>query len=132
MKNKIILIRPENVYRYNNYPPLNLICLGSILRKNGFDVTIINSILEKDAFKTIQAELNDALVVGITMLTSEVPDALKVSHFIKKQADIPIIVGGWHCTLFPEQMANCENIDYVIMGEGRSIFSRLQKTFAKV
>lgn len=118
MKNKIILIRPENVYRYNNYPPLNLICLGSILRKNGFDVTIISSILEKDAYKTIQTELNDALVVGITMLTSEVPDALKVSNFIKKQADIPIVVGGWHCTLFPEQMANCENIDYVIMGDG--------------
>jgi len=118
MRNKILLIRPENVYSYNNYPPLNLISIGSVLKSAGYDVKIINCAFEKDSLKTIETELGGTLFVGISLLTSEVPDAYKIIRFIKEKSDIPIVVGGWHCTLFPEQMAKCEYVDYVVAGEG--------------
>jgi anaerobic magnesium-protoporphyrin IX monomethyl ester cyclase len=118
MTQKILLIRPSNVYNYNNYPPLNLILLGSSLRVAGFEIEIINSALEPDFFRHLKSSLPDALLVALTILTPEVPDALKIMKFIKENSEVPIVVGGWHCTLFPEQMAESKYVDYVIPGEG--------------
>lgn len=118
MSNKILLIRPQNIYNYNNYPPLNLIFLASRLRSAGYHIKIINSAFEKDHLKTISAELEGALFAGLTLLTSEVPDAYNIMKFIKENSNVPVVVGGWHCTLFPEQMAGSQYIDYVVTGEG--------------
>ena len=118
MSNNILFIRPRNVYNYNNYPPLNLICLGSVLKQKGFNVNIINCALEKEPFETIKSYLNDVLFVGVSFVTSECPDAYKIIKFIRSLTKAPIVVGGWHCTLFPQQMADCKDIDYVVAGEG--------------
>lgn len=118
MSNKILLIRPQNIYHYNNYPPLNLISLGSALKSAGYRVKIINSAFEKNHLKAISEELKGALLAGITLLTSEVPDAYDIIKHIKENSDVPVVTGGWHCTLFPEHMANSEYVDYVVAGEG--------------
>lgn len=118
MSNKILLVRPHNIYNYNNYPPLNLICIGSKLKSVGYNVEIINCAFEKDYLNTIDRELKDSLLVGISLLTSEAPDAYKIMKHIKEISNVPVVVGGWHCTLFPEQMADCKYADYVIAGEG--------------
>ncbi len=118
MLNKVLLIRPQNVYNYNNYPPLNLISIGSVLKTAGYDVRIINCAFEKEHLEVIGKEIKSALFAGITLLTSEAPDAYRIMKHIKENFDIPIVVGGWHPTLFPEQMANCEYVDYVVAGEG--------------
>ncbi len=115
---KIILIRPENIYNYNNYPALNLILIGSSLRAAGYDVKIINCAFEKDPLQTIKSELSGALFAGISLLTSEAPESFRIMKFIKENSVVPVVVGGWHCTLFPEQMAECEYVDYVVAGEG--------------
>jgi radical SAM superfamily enzyme YgiQ (UPF0313 family) len=118
MTKKILLIRPANVYNYNNYPPLNLILLASSLKKAGFHPEIINSAFELELRSKLRDLLPDTLLVAITMLTPELPDALEIMKFIKQNSSVPIIVGGWHCTLFPEQMAASDLVDYVIPGEG--------------
>lgn len=118
MLNKILLIRPQNVYNYNNYPPLNLICIGTKLKPAGYDVKIINCAFEENHLKTIAGEIKDSLFAGISLLTSEAADAYRIIKHIKENSDIPVVVGGWHTTLFPEQMAACEYVDYVIAGEG--------------
>lgn len=118
MFNKILLIRPQNVYNYNNYPPLSLISIGSKLKTAGYDVKIINCAFEIDPLHVIDKEIEGALFGGISLLTSETPDAYRIIKHIKENFDVPIVVGGWHPTLFPEQMANCEYVDYVIAGEG--------------
>lgn len=118
MSNKILLIRPENTFNYNNYPPLNLINLATVLKNKGYDVEIINCVIEANSLKIIEGKLSDCLFIGITMLTPEVPHAYEIMKFVKSKSDTPIVVGGWHCTLFPEQMTACQYIDYVVVGEG--------------
>jgi anaerobic magnesium-protoporphyrin IX monomethyl ester cyclase len=118
MADEIILIRPKNIYNYNNYPPLNLINLASVLKLNKYNVSIINAHLEEDVLAVINKKLEDCLFIGITLLTGDVPDAYRIMKFIKANSNIPIVVGGWHCTLFPEQMADLEYVDYVVAGEG--------------
>lgn len=120
MPEKILLIRPQNVYNYNNYPPLNLICIASKLKSVGYKVKIINCSLEKDYLEVIGRELDDSLFAGISLLTSESPDAYVIMRYIKEHSDVPVVVGGWHSTLFPEQMADCKYVDYVIAGEGEA------------
>ena len=115
---KVLLIRPRNVYNYNNYPPLNLISIGSVLKTAGYDVRIINCAFEKEPLEIIGKELNGALFAGISLLTSEAPDAYRIMKYVRDSSDVPVVVGGWHCTLFPEQMAGCEYVDYVVVGEG--------------
>lgn len=118
MPGKIVLIRPQNIYNYNNYPPLSLISLGSRLRSAGYTVKIIDTAFEKDHLKAIGDELDGALLAGVTLLTSEVPDTYRIVKFVKEHSNVPVVAGGWHCTLFPEQMASSSYIDYVVVGEG--------------
>ncbi|MBN2057350.1 MAG: B12-binding domain-containing radical SAM protein [Candidatus Saganbacteria bacterium] len=118
MPNKILLIRPNNVYNYNNYPPLSLISIGSQLEAAGFDIKIIDCVFEADHLKTIGDELKDALLVGISLMTSEAPDAYQIMKYVKESSSVPVMVGGPHCTLFPQQMADCKYVDYVVAGEG--------------
>ena len=118
MTNKVLLVRPRNIYNYNNYPSLGLIHIGTALEMNGYDVKIISCCLEENPLATVKKELVECLLVGITVLTAEVPDAYRIMKFVKENSKVPIVVGGWHSTLFPEQMADCEYIDYVVAGEG--------------
>ncbi|MDD5006794.1 MAG: radical SAM protein [Syntrophorhabdaceae bacterium] len=118
MTDKVLLIRPQNIYGYNNYPPLNLISLGTQLEKAGYKVRIVNCAFEPEPLKTIGIELKSSLFAGISIVTSEVSDAYNLVKFIKEKSNIPVVVGGWHCTLFPEQMAESEYVDYVVAGEG--------------
>lgn len=120
MPSKILLIRPANVYNYNNYPPLNLILLASALKTGGFLPEIINSAFEPDIETVLKDRLPGTLLVAITLLTPEVPDAVRIMQCIRDISDVPIVVGGWHCTLFPEQMAASRCVDYVIPGDGES------------
>jgi len=127
MLNKILLIRPANVYNYNNYPPLNLILLASSLKDAGFSPEIINSAFEPELKSKLRDLLPDTLFVAITMLTPEVPDAMEIMKFIRHNSTVPVVIGGWHCTLFPEQMAKSDLVDYVIQGEGESHIVQLAR-----
>lgn len=128
MTDKVLLIRPQNVYNYNNYPPLNLISIGSKLKSAGYKVEIINCAFERNPLETISNKLRDVLFAGISLLTSESPDTYQIIKYIKQISNIPTAVGGWHCTLFPEQMANCEYVDYVIAGEGEDHIVEIAET----
>lgn len=130
MKPRILLVRPANIFNYNNYPSLGLISIASALRAGGYEVTIINSFLEKDPLAAIARELNNALFVGITLLTSEVPDAHRIIRFIRERSKVPIVVGGWHTTLFPDQMAAPEEIDHVVAGEGEAHIVKIAEMIA--
>lgn len=115
---KVLLIRPRNVYNYNNYPPLGLISLGSSLEAQGHRVQIINCALEKAPLWRIANELWGTDLVGISFLTSEVPDAYLLLKNIRTFTEVPIVAGGIHPTLFPEQVQGSGLVDYTVVGEG--------------
>ncbi len=71
-------------------------------------------------------------VVGITSTTSMVPDAYRIARIAKAQSrDIKVIMGGPHATFTPEiTLTESPETDYVVRGEGESIFSNLLDFFA--
>lgn len=114
---KVILVQPKctgNIV----YIPLGLLHLATILNNNGYEVKIIDTNFEKNYLKLFSKELKDALLVGITVNTSQVKDALEISMAIKSLSSVPIVWGGWHPTLFPEQTNSDNLVDFVIVNEG--------------
>lgn len=125
-KGKVVLIRPKNIFNYSNYPPLSLLAIGSVLKMEGYYVKIIDASKDKKFKDLLRSECKDALVFGITAYTSEVRHGIEISDFLKKNFfDTPIVWGGCHATLLPEQVCKDISVDYVIVGEGEYSFLNL-------
>ena len=65
--------------------------------------------------QTVQAQKPD--VIGITIMTTKIASAIRTANVLKENfSDIPIIAGGPHATLIPEQCFRVDSIDYVMRG----------------
>lgn len=140
-KQNVLLINlpPSPDYKYMNpgslYPATGILLIGTILKKQGLNVKIIDGTTKKDyEQKTIEAINDDTIMVGFSVMTSQVPLALNLSKIIKaKHTDIPIVWGGIHPILFPEQTVQNPNIDMVVTGEGyETILDLLEYTTGRI
>jgi len=123
---KIVLIRPKNDVSIQSIP-LGLLHLGTVLDKEGCTVSIIDAAKYPNYKKLISEKIKDALLVGVTALTTEVKNAIEISDMIKNISDVPIIWGGCHPTLFPKQTCSDESVDFVCIGEGEYTMLELAK-----
>ncbi len=119
---KIVLIRPMSDTDSYSSPilriPLALLYVGSVLRRNGHEVKIIDVRAERNCNDMMIKECEDALIIGITALTSEVKWGLEVSQFLKDRFEIPIVWGGIHPSLYPRMTCEDSLVDYAVFGEG--------------
>lgn len=132
MKSSVVLVRPQNLYNIQNYPPLGLIQMGTVLSHAGYKVKImINDGKEHFAHHLIKAAA-DALFVGITATTAEVHDAIRLAKMLREAYGnkLPIVWGGWHVTLFPEQMEKSDLVDFAVVGEGEDAILKIAETLS--
>ncbi|MDP3789611.1 MAG: cobalamin-dependent protein, partial [Candidatus Omnitrophota bacterium] len=122
MNQKVLLIKPH--YNANEkYStavfPLGLLCLSTSLKDNGYNPVIIDATVYGDYMGEIAPHLEDAVAVGITAMSAQVYSGCKIAEFIrKKRPGLPIIWGGVHPTLYPEDTVNSPLADIVVLGEG--------------
>ena len=124
-KNKTLLIGVGNFFD-GNLPaepvaPLGIIYLGSYLFSRGYRVSLLDVNTEnRDAFFVhLKNELQDAGLVGLSVMTPLTNEGLQITKFVKKfDPTVPVVWGGFHATLFPELTLRNEYIDFVITGEG--------------
>ncbi|RMF97519.1 MAG: radical SAM protein [Candidatus Schekmanbacteria bacterium] len=65
-------------------------------------------------------------IVGITSVTPTYDSAVNISKIVKKiDNKIPVIFGGIHSSIFPEDVIKEDTIDFVVKGEGEETFSEL-------
>jgi radical SAM superfamily enzyme YgiQ (UPF0313 family) len=148
---KVLLIAPyinNNVdrdsYRDIFYPSAALLYLAGTLRGEkhspiilDFNNRVIHEIALKEDFlqycikvilKTIKLEKPD--LIGLNVLFSGTfPDVLQFANAIKKEnPKIKIAMGGIHpTTYYKEILNNCDEIDYVAIGEGEKSIIKLVK-----
>lgn len=68
-------------------------------------------------------------IVGISILTGKYGSALNIARLVKRfDSNIPVVVGGIHPTILPEEMLNNKEIDIVVRGEGEYTFLDLVRT----
>ena len=104
------------------YPSISVLLIGSLLKKNWYDVKIIDGLYCENYLELlinyIKEHEQDILYVGMSVMTTQVPFALNTSKKIKEKFDIPIVWGGPHPTLFPEQTISNKNVDIISINEG--------------
>lgn len=124
-RHTILLYNPQAVFFTM---PLALLALGSNLDPSRYQVIIVDGRLEKDALATLQAHADEALCLGITVLTgAPIRDALRVSRAMKaRRPSLPVIWGGWHPSLFPTLTLTDEpSVDITVQGQGEVTFAEL-------
>lgn len=68
-------------------------------------------------------------IVGFSVFTHNYQWALAVASLIKKSADIPVIFGGIHPTMLPQEVILNDCVDMVCVGEGEDAIVELLDSF---
>ena len=133
----VVLVHPCATLRRSVQPwcdlPLELIAVGSPLARAGYRVRIIDQRVDAGWREALEAELaRDPVCVGVTSTTGpQLRHALEVSRAVKALGATPVVWGGIHATLLPEQTLERPEIDYVVQGEGERAFEELVAALEK-
>lgn len=112
----------------NTIPSLGPLYICAVLEKDGFEVFLFDARIDNWAFDKLLAFKPD--VVGISTATSSYLRGLSIAKKIKETfSEIPVIFGGAHPTILPNEVINEPCVDYVIIGEGEYGFLELCKRF---
>jgi radical SAM superfamily enzyme YgiQ (UPF0313 family) len=105
--------------------PLSILQLGSYIMERGYEALLFDMRVQK--YEQIEDKLNDCLAVGFSCLTGiQIKYALELAVKLRKDHPrLPIIWGGIHPTLYPEQTMENDLVDFVVIGEGEETLYEL-------
>lgn len=130
-KGKVVLFYPA----HDGMPlsaPLCLLSLASPLLRAGFDVSLIDAAIEPNWSARVLQECSDALCLGISVLTGPmIHSAIHAAKLVKQtNRNFPVIFGGWHPSLLPDQTLNASFVDVVVRGQGEGTLLEIAKRLA--
>ena len=131
---KILLVSPSQRTVYGSemkpsYAPLGLLYIAACLEKESHKVEFLdfdNDYMDRNKFKNFVLRFKPE-VVGITSTTSTINHAKQIARDVKNISNIPIIVGGIHATIAPEDILKEDFIDFIVVGEGEVTIIKLIK-----
>jgi anaerobic magnesium-protoporphyrin IX monomethyl ester cyclase len=118
----IVLAKMENEEeRHALAPPFGILYLAHSLEQAGFSVQLIHETGIEANIKRL-TELVSAekpLFVGLSTLTGPtILPTMQASKAIKETQPVPVVWGGLHPTMLPQQTLMNDFIDIVVVGEG--------------
>lgn len=121
-------IKAGNLYVAPFEPPIGLACLSAFLKERGHEVHIIDMqglLMDSGELTRRIADYRPDLI-GITAMTTTLPEALQVAGLSRSCApQTAVVLGGVHPTLDPEGVLASVHVDFVIRGEGEIAFAGL-------
>lgn len=123
----------KRIYGYSM--PLGIAGLAAVLEKAGHKMAILDPcplrLTFSEIVEWIKRENPD--ILGISALTHVAKNAYAIADMLKKERpDIPIIIGGSHCTIFPYKVIEeCPSIDVVVIGEAEERIAQLAEAVAR-
>jgi anaerobic magnesium-protoporphyrin IX monomethyl ester cyclase len=113
--------------------PLNLLYPATTLIHAGFSVKIVDQFADPHW----ERNLHDALIerpicFGVSCMTGpQIIRALAASKFFKRlYPDVPVVWGGIHASILPEQTLENPYVDIAVIGEGEATLLDLVKALA--
>jgi radical SAM superfamily enzyme YgiQ (UPF0313 family) len=107
--------------------------LSSILKKEGYEVNLVFMALSEDYSKNYSLnELSQLLrlckgskLIGVNSFASTSKRAARIISFLKQKTNVPIIYGGVHATISPEDCIKVSDI--ICIGEGEETIVEIAK-----
>lgn len=114
-------------------PPHSVLSVAAPLQKKGYKVKIIDQRTDPDWKTHLTQEVqNKPICVGISTMTgTQIFYALEMAKLIRNltNGNIPIVWGGPHPSILPEQTLKNENVDAVCIGEGDETFLEMVEAY---
>ncbi len=125
---KIILLYPPTGWFDNYNTPTGLLYVGTVLRKEGYNVKLVDCSVEPNYNEILEKEIRDADILGIYAMSVHIKFLLPLLKRLKKINDKMLIIwGGPHAMLFHEQTAKSDFADIVCKGEGEEVMLEIVK-----
>jgi anaerobic magnesium-protoporphyrin IX monomethyl ester cyclase len=124
---KFLLIRTAEIKKKTavipypfSHPPLGLLYVAAAIEHAGHTVEIIDYLTDSDATSRIKNIVESVDAIGITLTIDQVRSAADVTSKIRaNHPEIPIILGGPHCTILPVQtLVEIKDADLCVVGDG--------------
>ncbi len=110
-------------------PPLGLLYVAAyLMRHRDHHVDVLDAQVEELSYTSLRDEIvrRRPDVVGITAMTFTLLDVIETARLVKSiNASTPVVLGGPHVHLFPDETLDLPEVDYVVMGEGEVTFAEL-------
>jgi len=122
----VVLFFPS-YYSDEAAPPLALIHLAAPLVAKGHEVRIVDSAVEDEPEKAVLAALEGACALGVSMVTGPmITQGVAVAAAVRAaRPEIPIVAGGWHPSILPEQTLRSPLFDAVAKGQGEDTLAEI-------
>lgn len=134
---RVVLISP-----YDNVVATGVRVLSSYLKLKGHSVNIVFLPFEhkgaiqsfdyaypNDVLNSVLEICNGASLVGISLTTNYFHRCVELTGFLKLHLKVPVVWGGIHPTLCPEECL--EHADFVLIGESENAFVELVSNLEK-
>lgn len=113
------------------FPPYELMSLGGIVRSLGGNVLLRDAIaenLQSEDVNSIIIQCKPDLVVSLCGFECFENDVSELELIKRKHPEIKIILFGHYVSVYPQEILDKTNIDFLILGEPELIFSDLYET----
>jgi radical SAM superfamily enzyme YgiQ (UPF0313 family) len=107
-------------------PHLGLAYLAAVSERRGDDVLVFDADVEDESIADAVRRFEPQLV-GITANTPQVKQAWRTAQAVKGVLDVPVILGGPHPSVLPEESAARPEVDIVVRGEGEQTWLDLSE-----
>ncbi|MFZ0477817.1 MAG: radical SAM protein [Terriglobales bacterium] len=120
-KNVVILFYPNptpgDVSQFR--VPYSLLYLERMVRDLDLEVILLDEQQQPDYVSILASKSSRLLLAGVSSLTGEqINGGIAFSRKVRELCGAPVVWGGWHATLLPEQTLREDYIDYVVIGQG--------------
>lgn len=107
--------------------PLGLLAVATFVEREGYDIRIVSGSEADYLTKIAECIGEETLCVGISAMTgSQIARGIQVAQAVRAQDEtIPIVWGGYHPSIMPEQTAQSPHVDFVVRGYGERTFLEL-------
>lgn len=123
---RILLINPKANLPIDvrTTPPLGLAYIGGVSERSGHEVRVLDMEIDDTPLESV---INDWQpdIFGITANTPQIKAAWTTAARIKSCSDRPVVIGGAHATIMPDETLEIGSVDIVVRGEGEETWDVL-------
>src|SRR5438067_410476 len=104
--------------------PLGILAVSTPLLRAGYEVRLIDSTITPNFKARVMEELSDALCLAVSLVTGPmIKETVDVAREAKRlYPNLPVVLGGWHPSLLPDQTLASDCVDIVVVGQGEDAF----------